>query len=119
MPAGRPTTYKPEYCEAVIELGKEGKSRVQIACMLDVGRSSLDDWAEKNPEFSEALTRAKAEEQMWWENVAQKALYADKFQAAVWKKSMEARFRDTYTERKEHAHTGDINMIVSQDDENL
>jgi transposase-like protein len=101
MPGGRPTTYKPEYCERVIELGKEGKSRVQIAVELDVPRASLHDWAEAHPKFSAALTRAKECEQNWWETKGQQALDTRDFNAPVWKKSMEARFRDDYTERRQ------------------
>ena len=103
-PGGRPSKYKPAYCQQVIELGKEGKSQVQIACELNVDPKSLRDWAEAHEEFSLALTRAKAFEQAWWEDMGMKGLIADKFNANVWKKSMEARFRDTYTERREIEH---------------
>lgn len=101
MPAGRPTKYNPAFCETVIELGKMGKGPAQIASALGVARKSLWDWAEAHPEFSAALTRAKDEEQTWWENIAQDALFADKFNSAVWSKSMSARFRDEYTERRD------------------
>lgn len=101
MTAGRPSKYDPSYCETVIELGKQGKSQVQIACALDVDPKSLRDWAAAHEEFSLALSRAKAEEQNWWENAGQIGMISDKFNAAVWKKSVEARFRDDYTERKE------------------
>lgn len=111
MPAGRPTKYKPEYCEQVVALGKEGKSLVQMCAAFDIARSTIDQWAEDNPEFSEALARAKVYAQDWWEEVGQKALWADKFNAPVWKKSMEARFRDDYTERKELDHNGQIVLI--------
>lgn len=108
MPAGRPTKYNPDYCEQVIQLGKQGKSRVQIACELDVDPKSLRDWADAHPEFSLALTRAKAEEQNWWENTGQTALFADKFNSAVWAKSMSARFRDDYTEKVQQELSGSV-----------
>jgi transposase len=98
---GRHSDYKPEYCERVIELGKAGKSRVQIAVALDTSRASMDRWAEAHPEFRTALTRAKECEQDWWENKGQEGLTADKFNSAVWSKSMSARFRDDYTERRQ------------------
>ena|SRR3990167_3955026 len=98
---GRPTAYKPEYCDQVIELGKSGLSQVQIACALEVDPKSLRDWAEKYPDFSLSLTRAHAESQNWWERKGQESLSEKSFQALVWKVSMQARFRDDYTERKE------------------
>ncbi len=106
MPAGRPSLYDPSYCERVIDLGKAGKSQVQIACALDVDPKTLRDWAEKHEEFSLALTRAKAHEQDWWETAGQQGLTADKFNSAVWSKSMSARFRDDYTERTKQEHSG-------------
>jgi transposase-like protein len=117
MPAGRPTSYRPEFCDDVIELGKQGKSQVQIACGLDVDPKTLRDWAEAHPEFSLALSRAKAFEQDWWENAGQTGMTGDKFNAAVWKKSMEARFRDDYTERREIS--GGVAVILSKDDADL
>lgn len=106
MPAGRPSSYDPLYCNTVIDLGRLGKSQVQIACFLDVDPATLRDWAKAHPEFALALTRAKAEEQNWWENKGMDGLTADKFNSAVWAKSMSARFRDDYTERRQNEHSG-------------
>ncbi len=106
MAGGRPSSYSPEYCSQVIELGRAGKSQVQIACHLEVDPKTLRDWAAAHDEFSLALTRAKAEEQNWWENIGQSSLTADKFNSAVWSKSMSARFREEYTERQKQELTG-------------
>lgn len=116
-PVGRPSKYKPEFCETVIELGKKGKSLAQMAAHFDVARSTIDQWAEDHPQFSEALTRAKTHCQAWWENTGQEGLFLDKFNAPVWKKSMEARFRDDYTERQEHKHEGGFTLTIDSDDE--
>jgi len=107
---GRPTSYKPEYCEKVIELGKQGDSLAQMASFFDVTRSTIDEWAKNNPDFSEALSRAKAHCQAWWEKEGRDGLRlgGGGFNAAVWKKSMEARFREDYTERKEVHQTGSM-----------
>ena len=103
MPAGQPTKYKPEYCERVVDLGKEGKSRVQIAVTLEESRSVLDVWAEAHPKFLEALTRAKDCEQAVFEEKGFEALHDSGFNSSVWKTSMAARFKQDYTERKEIA----------------
>lgn len=101
MPAGRPSDYDIAHCETVIELGRQGKSLAQMASHFDIGRTTIDRWGDDHPEFREALTRAKAHAQSWWEDQGVSGMTADKFNAAVWKKSMEARFREDYTERKE------------------
>ena len=101
MPGGRPTKYQPEYCETVIDLGKEGKSLAQMCAHFDVARSTIDQWAEDYSEFSEALSRAKVHMQAKLEEMGFSGLTSKEFNAPVWKKTMEARFRDDYTERKE------------------
>jgi hypothetical protein len=115
--AGRPSTYDPSYCEQVVELGKAGKSKAQMAAHFDVARSTIDTWAAAHPEFSEALTRADAHCQAWWENQGQSGLTAPGFNAAVWKKSVEARFRDDYTERREVNQTLRIEDLIASLDE--
>lgn len=98
---GRPSLYKPEYCAKVVELGREGCSPAQIASHFDVDRVTLRNWADEFPDFFTAMTRAKVHEQAWWEMMGQKGLVADRFNAQVWSKSVAARFREDYTERKE------------------
>jgi hypothetical protein len=102
-PVGRPSLYRPEYCEKVIELGRKGCSPAEIASDLDVDRATLGYWADQNEEFSAALTRAKIHEQAWWEKAGKAGMIADKFNAAVWTKSVSARFRDDYCERQNDA----------------
>jgi hypothetical protein len=104
MPAGRPSAYDPSYCDDVIELGRSGKSRAQMASHFDVSRQTIDNWAIAHPEFLEALNRAMAHCQAWWEDQGQSGLTTQGFNAAVWKKSVEARFRDDYTEKREIDH---------------
>jgi len=120
MPAGRPSTYKPEFCEQVVELGSQGMSPVQIAVELGVPRTTMLSWAERHEEFSTALTRAKEHEQAWWERQGMAGMVGDKFNAAVWKTSMQARFREDYTERKELTGEGggalSINVVKFADD---
>lgn len=96
----RPTDYKPEYCETVLRLGREGKSVVQMACAVDVVRQTLHDWCKVHPEFLDAFTRAKQLSQDWWETQAQCGLTADKFNAQLWSRSMAARFPEDYQEKK-------------------
>ena len=101
MPAGRPTKYKPEFCDLVIEVGSEGGWLSEMAEACDVHRSTFAEWEAAQPEFSAALTRAKQKAQAWFEREGRKGLTADKFNAALWQKQMSARHREEYTERRE------------------
>jgi transcriptional regulator with XRE-family HTH domain len=104
-PLGRPSEYDPAHCERVIELGKEGKSRAEIASALDCSRVTLAAWEKANPEFLYALQRAKDEELAWWEGEARLGLNkGSAFNAAIWKQSVSGRFpNEPYRERHELA----------------
>lgn len=103
---GRPTLYKPEYCKAVIEFGREGYSKMQMASALNVATSTLDYWTSKHGEFLEALTRARQYSQAWWESIAQQNLIIPQgggtFNAVAWAKSISARFPADYANTSKH-----------------
>lgn len=67
MAGGRPTKYKPEYCDEVIVHMADGASLTSFAASIEVARSSLNEWMEAHPEFSDACARAKAKCAAWWE----------------------------------------------------
>lgn len=101
----RPTKYDASYCDEVVELGRQGKSIAQMCAHFDISRQTIDNWAEANPEFLEALNRAKVHMQAKLEEMGFSGLTSKEFNAPVWKKTMEARFRGDYTERKELNHS--------------
>lgn len=103
---GRPTKYRPEMCEQIIELAGEGKSKTEIAVDLGVDRTTLDRWAEANPDFRIALTRAKQVEQAWWERIGRVNLTAQTFQQSMWSRSMAARFPEEWRESTKQELTG-------------
>lgn len=99
MPAGRPTLYRPEYCERVIECGREGMSEVEIAVEIGVLRTTMLAWTKSQPEFLTALTRARQESQAWWEKAGRNGEANSVIGPAIWKHSMNCRFRDDYGDR--------------------
>lgn len=64
---GRPTKYDPAHCEAVVAHMVDGASLTSFAAEIDVARSTINEWMENHPEFSEAVKRAKAKCAAWWE----------------------------------------------------
>jgi hypothetical protein len=106
MPAGRPSKYDPSYCDVVVDLGKQGKSIAQMCAHFDIARSTIDKWAEDHAEFSEALSRARVHSQAWWEETGVTGMTADKFNSQIWVKTVQARFREDYTERQEVTGAG-------------
>ena len=65
---GRPTKYKPEYCDQIVEMGRLGKSRVQCASHLDVHTDTLYEWGSVHQDFSVALKKAQQHAESFWEN---------------------------------------------------
>lgn len=112
MPAGAPTLYKPEYCEKIIECGKQGMSVVEMAAELGVEhRCTIErDWPEAHPEFSEAFTRAKLLSQAWWERTGRMGMIEEpggvKVNPTIWSRSMAARFPADWRENSKHEVSG-------------
>jgi hypothetical protein len=111
MSGGRPTSYKPEYCDRVLEMGGQGYSVVEMAAELNVARSTLEEeWPKNNPAFSEAFTQARQKSQAWWERQGRQNVVMEPgkgtFNASMWSRSMAARFPKDWRESKDVALTG-------------
>jgi len=72
-PGGRPTKYKPEYCEKIIKYfnipitDEQGNANdppyIQEFCLsIRINKSTLQEWVGKYPEFSNAYSIAKAKQ---------------------------------------------------------
>lgn len=68
-PVGRPTLYKPEYCQLLIQHMKEGFSYETFAAVTDVSIQTLYDWEKAHPEFLEAKNHAWPKRQLFWEGL--------------------------------------------------
>jgi hypothetical protein len=78
----------------------KGKSWAGIARAFNVSRQTLNEWERQFPEFGDALARARAAAQAWWEEHGQRNLKADRYQAQVHKNIMAAQFED-YREQRQ------------------
>ena len=56
---GRPTLYKPEYCEAVIAFMADGYDLTAFAGSIDVCRETLYVWMEAHKDFFDAVKIAR------------------------------------------------------------
>lgn len=59
MPAGRPTSYKPEYAELACKYCLLGATDKQLAEFFEVAESTIYEWKINYTEFSEAIKRGK------------------------------------------------------------
>jgi hypothetical protein len=106
MPAGRPTSYKPEYCDAVIEHMAEGASLTSFAASVGAARSTINEWMEHNEEFSEAVKRGKAVCAAWWEKVGRTQALDGKGNATLVIFGLKNMAAEDWREKTQHEHTG-------------
>lgn len=84
-PGGRPSLYKPEYCERLVTWMSEGNPFETFGTEIGVCRDTLYEWATKHPEFSYAKKRAHDAALKWWMTLG-KGLATNKIKgnSAVW-----------------------------------
>lgn len=93
---GRPTTYKPEYCEMLVEHMRQGFNFETFAAKLNYqSKSSLYKWLDKHEEFKKAKQVGEALAELWWLNLGRTAAAGKVpgFNATVWIFTMKNMFR--------------------------
>ncbi len=73
---GRPTDYKPEYCEMLIEHGESGLSFEAFAGVIGTTFKTLYTWADKHPEFLQAKKEFEAKSRVFWEKEGIEGLWS-------------------------------------------
>ena len=53
--AGRPSKYKPEFVELARKVAKLGATEQEVAEVLGVSKSTLNNWKGEHPEFLDSL----------------------------------------------------------------
>ena len=69
-PVGRPSKYEPKFADMVLEDMAAGYSLTAFAGLIGVSRSTINEWIDSQPAFSEAVSRGKAMRLRDWETVA-------------------------------------------------
>ncbi len=85
---GRPSKYREEFCEKLIEHMEEGLSYESFAGVCRVGVSTLYTWTDKengafHPEFLEAKSEAEALSLLFWERIGVKACNGTNYEIVV------------------------------------
>lgn len=60
------TTYKPEYCEKIIEMGKDGKSLAEFCSEVGICEDTSYHWAKRFPRFKEAKALWRTHSKAYW-----------------------------------------------------
>ena len=64
---GRPSSYRGEFCDRIIQLMAEGRSLDGCAALLGVHPDSLNEWQRVHPELSVAVRAGRAAATAFWE----------------------------------------------------
>lgn len=106
MPLGRPTKYKPEYCDKVVEYMGNGYSKEAFAGEIGVCRDTLYEWASKHAAFSDAIKRGEAANLSYWERIGQQGITGqlEGFNASSWIFTMKN--RAGWRDKVEHTGEG-------------
>jgi hypothetical protein len=108
MAGGRPTKYDPAFCARVVEFGKEGMGKCEMASELDIHYQTFEAWQEAHPEFSTSVKAALRHSQAWWEKNGRLATFGgiDGFNATSYIFNMKNRFSDDWRDKQEREVTG-------------
>lgn len=98
--AGRPTKYRPEFCDVAVERGMTGASRAQIASWLNVRRTTIAKWEQDHPEFLVAMQEAADHALAWYESAGQRGMFRKGFSGQSWSLQMRNRFPAEYRDEK-------------------
>ena len=116
MPAGRPSKYDPAMCETVVECGRAGMGKAEMAAELNVAYSTFDLWTQQHPEFSESVKDGQRQAQAWWEKQGRVATFGgiDGFNATSYIFQMKNRFRDEWSDTHKTEHSGNLSVTGVQ-----
>lgn len=67
--AGRPSLYKPEYCQQLLDHMTNGLSFEAFAGVIGVTRGTLYNWVEEHEDFAEAKAVALEKARLFWEKL--------------------------------------------------
>lgn len=115
MPAGRPTSYDPIYCEQLVAHMADGASVSSFAAEIDVARSTINLWAEAHPEFMEALSRGKAKAAAWWEKAGRSVATGGDGSAPMCIFGMKNMGGEDWQDKREVEHSGHMTLGAALD----
>lgn len=111
---GARSTYRPDYCQAVINYRSEGRSLAAFAGSIGITRSTLDDWMLKYPDFKEACEIAELVALGEWEDIAKRQAEGKikNGSSSTLVFMLKNRFNTDYKDKSVVEHSGNVNWII-------
>lgn len=111
MTAGRPTKYKPEYCEQLIEHMANGFSFEAFAGVVGTSNKTLYSWAEKNEQFLHAKEEGFAKSRAFWEQIGINQAKHGEGNATAFVFNMKNRFPKEWRDKQEIQQETKIKVV--------
>jgi hypothetical protein len=114
---GRPTKYKPAYCDEVIAAGQEGLSLTAFAGIIGVCRDTISEWMGVHQDFSVACKKHAAKRVEYLERTLLSSDVGPRVTARIFalKNAAPAEWKDKH----EVEHSGGVTVTSGQHDEDL
>jgi transposase len=117
MAGGRPTKYKPEFCEMLAEHFAEGYSYESFAGVVGVARATLYLWEEQHPEFLDAKKEHEAKVMHRWEERLAKLADSGVGNATAIIFGLKNRAGNNWRDKQEVAQTVKVEAFKWEDDD--
>jgi hypothetical protein len=104
MTAKKPTpkyVFKPEMCDRMIELGKEGASQKMMFAEIGINKGVAETWKKNHPEFADALDMAVTHSQAYWEREILANLNNKTFNSRLAEIALRGQFQQDYRETRD------------------
>ena len=100
-PPPQPTKYRPEMCQIMIDMGREGASQKMMWAELGISKSTAEAYKKKYPEFAEALDLALVHSQAYWERLMLANAENKNFNTRMVEIAVRGQFGETYKDNRE------------------
>ena len=124
---GRPTKYRIKFCDRIVEIMKDGASKIEVCADLDISFETLTQWTDEGSsyykkDFSEAIKKGQLLSQAWWESQGRTNLKETKFNYTGWFMNVKNRFGKSpvpWSDKQQldvnakHSHTNETSEEIS------
>ena len=93
--------FKPEMCDRMIELGKEGASQKMMFADLGINKSVAETWKKNHEEFADALATAVTHSQAYWEREILANVNNKAFNSRLAEIALRGQFQEDYRETRD------------------
>ena len=93
--------FKPEMCQRIIEMGKEGASQKMMFADIGINKGVADTWKKNHPEFADALDTAITNSQAFWEKEILANVNNRTYNSRLAEIALRGQFKDDYRETRD------------------